>query len=78
MREYLKNAREKLGLTQADVANKLGIATNYYCDIENGNRQKEMKATLLIELSTILQIPVNEMLTEEKRIKAQPTERKDE
>lgn len=67
MRKYLKDAREKLGLTQADVAKRIGISTNYYCDIENGNRQSEMKASLLIELSTILKIPISDMLKEEKR-----------
>lgn len=66
MRSYLKEAREKLGLKQSDVATHLGISTNYYCDIENGNRQSEMKAPLLVKLSTILQIPIDEMLEKER------------
>ncbi len=70
MRNYLKKAREELGLTQSDVAKKIGISTNYYCDIENGNRQQEMKATLLIELSTVLKIPINSMLAMENAKKA--------
>ena len=68
-RTYLKKAREELGLTQSDVAKKVGISANYYCDIENGNRQQEMKATLLIELSTVLKIPINSMLEMEKNKK---------
>ena len=36
-RTYLKKAREELGLTQSDVAKRVGISANYYCDIENGN-----------------------------------------
>lgn len=75
MRKYLKNAREKLGFTQADVAKRLGISTNYYCDIENGNRQSEMKAPLLIELSTILKIPINDMLAKEEKSKTQETQK---
>lgn len=66
MRKYLKDARKELGFTQEDVAKRLGISTNYYCDIENGNRQSEMKAPLLIELSTILKIPINDMLKKRK------------
>lgn len=38
MREYLKNAREDMNLTQKDVALFLGISQNYYSDIENGIR----------------------------------------
>ena len=32
----LKKAREKRGLTQADVAEKAGMNTNYYASIEHG------------------------------------------
>ena len=74
MRNYLKKAREELGLTQSDVAKKIGISTNYYCDIENGNRQQEMKATLLIELSTVLKIPINSMLAMENAKKSEKEE----
>lgn len=66
MREYLKKAREKLGYTQADVANMLGISQNYYCDIENGFRQKELKATIALSLSEILSIPINDLLKHER------------
>lgn len=38
-RTYLKEARKELGLTQSDVTKRVGISANYYCDIENGNRQ---------------------------------------
>lgn len=79
MREYLKNARKKLGLTQEDVARKANISPNYYCDIENCNRQRQMKVSLLIELSTILKIPINDMLANETKLKStQPTETQNE
>lgn len=32
----IKKAREKLGLTQAEVAEKAGINVNYYARIERG------------------------------------------
>ncbi len=34
--EKTKTAREKLGLTQADVAKKAGMTVNYYAMIERG------------------------------------------
>lgn len=73
-RTYLKKAREKLGLTQSDVAKKVGISANYYCDIENGNRQQEMKATLLAQLSDVLKIPLYLMICLENCIQDQETE----
>lgn len=66
MREYLKKAREALGYTQLEVANQLGISQNYYCDIENGSRQRELKATIALALSEILNIPINDLLKYER------------
>ncbi len=34
--EKIKTAREKLGVTQADVAKKAGMTVNYYAMIERG------------------------------------------
>jgi len=34
--ERLKSAREKAGLTQAEVATRAGINTNYYAVVERG------------------------------------------
>ena len=62
MRQYLKKARKELGLKQEDVAKHIGISTNYYCDIENGTRQKELKSGVLSKLSTLLNIPVEKIL----------------
>lgn len=68
VREYLKQAREKKGYTQLEVANMLGISQNYYCDIENGCRQKELKATTALTLSEILNIPINDVLKNEREL----------
>lgn len=38
MRENLKNARKKIGLTQQQLADKLGISLVYYQKIEAGSR----------------------------------------
>lgn len=68
LREYLKNARLSLGMTQEDVAKRIGISTNYYCSIEKGERQQDMKASILIALSEVLRIPVSEMLNSERKL----------
>ncbi len=68
LREYLKNARLSLGMTQEDVAKRIGISTNYYCSIEKGERQQDMKASILIALSEVLRIPVSEMLSFERNL----------
>lgn len=38
MRENLKKARQKAGMTQQQVADKLGINLRYYQNIEAGDR----------------------------------------
>lgn len=38
MRANLKNARQKAGMTQQQVADELGISLNYYQKIESGDR----------------------------------------
>lgn len=38
MRENLKNARKAAGLTQQQMADKLGISLRYYQQIEAGDR----------------------------------------
>ena len=68
MREYLKKKRKELGLSQRDVASAIGLSTNYYCDIENGERQRDMKITTLVKSSNTLKIPVEKMLKNERAI----------
>lgn len=52
------------------MAESIGISQNYYCDIENGIRQKELKAGILSKLSNILNISVSEILEEEEKLKS--------
>lgn len=58
MREWLKQAREKEGLTMKQISNQLGITESYYCCIENGTRQRNMDLTLVSALSVVLKIPI--------------------
>ncbi len=39
----IKNARKKLGLTQAEAAKKVGIHPNYYARIERGDAEPRTK-----------------------------------
>ena len=41
-RSWMKDAREKSGKTQAEVAAALHISESYYCEIENGNRMPRL------------------------------------
>ncbi len=49
MRENLKNARKAASLTQQQVADKLGISTRAYQDIENGKYEGKIKHWDLLE-----------------------------
>lgn len=68
VREYLIEAREKAGLTQQDVANRVGISRQYYQMIETGERQKRMDLSLAGGLSAILNIPITEIVQKESAV----------
>lgn len=65
VREYLIEAREKAGLTQQDVANRIGISRQYYQMVETGERQKRMDLYLAGVLSVVLNIPIAEIVQRE-------------
>lgn len=73
VREYLIEAREKAGLTQQDVANRIGISRQYYQMVETGERQKRMDLSLAGGLSVVLNIPIAEIVQRESA--AQESER---
>ena len=68
VREYLIEAREKAGLTQQDVANRIGISRQYYQMVETGERQKRMDLSLAGALSAILNIPITEIVQKESAV----------
>jgi DNA-binding XRE family transcriptional regulator len=37
--DYIRTYRENAGLTQSELAEKLGVARAYICDIEHGRRE---------------------------------------
>lgn len=75
VREYLIEAREKAGLTQQDVANRIGISRQYYQMVETGERQKRMDLSLAGSLSVVLNIPIAEIAQRESA--AQESERQE-
>lgn len=76
VREYLIEAREKAGLTQQDVANRIGISRQYYQMVETGERQKRMDLSLAGGLSVVLNIPIAEIVQRESATQG-PTDGKE-
>lgn len=66
MREWLKMAREKSGLTMKTASEKLGISESYYCSIENGVRQKRMDITLASKISVVFDVSLAEVVENER------------
>ncbi len=68
MREYLKQLREKMGITQQKVADKLDISLSYYNLIENGDRQKNMDLLLASKISKVLNVSLEFIISEEAKL----------
>lgn len=68
----LREARESLGLTQAEVANELGVHRPTISEIEAGRRA--VTSVELYELSRIFAVPIADLLREEP-LKASEVER---
>lgn len=62
MREWLKNLRIEKGYTMKGLGEKLGVSESYYCSNENGTRQKKMDISIIIALSSALDVPIAEIV----------------
>lgn len=58
MRQYLVDLRVRHGLSQQDVANRLGISRQYYQMIENGERQKHLALSLASSFAVLYGVSV--------------------
>lgn len=67
MRDYLKELRESKGLSQQNVADSIGITRQYYQQIENGERQKNMDVSLVVQLSNLFGISPEAIINEEQK-----------
>lgn len=61
---YIREAREKQGLLQADVAGRLGVSRAYYTHIEAGNR--DIYFATALDICRILKLDFDEFV---KRMK---------
>lgn len=61
MRKWMKETRKKLGLTQAQAAESLGITEGYYLMIENGDRQKSLDLAFVQKLSKLFGMTVQQI-----------------
>lgn len=67
MRDWLKEQREKKGLTMKEMAEKLGISEGYYSYIEAGERQKKMDITLVSKLADIFRLKIQQIVEYERK-----------
>lgn len=57
--DCIKNARIKKGITQAELAEKIGVTQNAVCHWENGSRN--VKLDTLVKISKALGCPLEEI-----------------
>lgn len=70
MRDWLKEARLKNGLTMKELADKLSLSESYYNYIEKGMRQKDMDLSLVSGISKALGVPLKKILIEEEKLRS--------
>lgn len=61
---FVREARERKGMTQYEIAEQLGVSRSYYTMIEAGNR--EIYFTLAINICAVLDLNINDFM---KRLK---------
>jgi transcriptional regulator with XRE-family HTH domain len=62
LRTWLKELRESKRMTQAEMANGLGITQQFYCMIEKGERKNDMTIGFVKKLSEVLDVPIGMIL----------------
>lgn len=62
---YIKAKRVENGLTQAEVANKLGISQQAYSRYEKGTREPDFEH--IVKIADVLGFPPGEFLNEAAR-----------
>ena len=70
MRNWLKKLRMDNGMTQREVADKLGIVQHYYSMIETGERQRDIDFSLIIKLSELFNVSIEWIAGQENENKA--------
>lgn len=68
MRDWLKKLRDDIGMSQRNVADKIGISQQYYALIENGERQKKIDIELAQKLADIFGVTLEFICEREKDV----------
>ena len=71
MRKYLQALREERQVSQTKLAHAAGVKPNYYCMIENGERQQDMNLTIIEKLATAFGVPMQTIIDAESAYRAQ-------
>lgn len=66
MRDWLSEVRSNLGLTLAQMGERLGISESYYLMIEQGKRQRKMDVALITKLSDVSGLSLDEIVKREE------------
>ena len=61
MREWLKDLRKSLGMTQAEMAGEIGCTVANYSLIESGKRQTRMELPLIWKIAHATERTVSEI-----------------
>ena len=68
MREWMKEKRTELGLTQQNVADRIGVTKQYYQLIESGKRQKDLCSSLVMNLSSCFNMSPIDIVNRESEL----------
>lgn len=68
MRLWLKKLRNNKQLSQQELATALDISQNYYSNIENGERQKQLSLPLVVRIAEIFGVSVEWIADQERQL----------
>ena len=66
MRNWLRDARIKRGISQEYVSKEIGVSRAHYTRIENGYRQQKMTIEMAQKLAKVFDISIDTILQNEK------------
>ena len=73
LRDWIKQKRGELGLTQLQVAKAMGVTESYYSYVERGARQMPMDISMAAKLADAFSMTVDEVVALEMNEKEETT-----
>lgn len=55
----IKELRETIGITQTDLATRIGISKSYLCELENN--KYDIKLSLLLKIAEVLKVNIENL-----------------